>query len=67
MYEISFVLNLDYVAYLLIGLGFGYLVTLGVTKAPSDLDRAKDDLAAKKEWIRMLSEQKKNNQRWKKT
>ena len=60
MYEISFVLNLDYIAYLLIGAGIGYLMVLGVTGSSraTKLDRMKDDLAAKKEWIRMVSEAK---------
>lgn len=42
--------------YLLIGLGIGYLVTFGVTRGASELDHARDDLAAKKEWLRMLGE-----------
>jgi thiosulfate reductase cytochrome b subunit len=60
MYEISFVLNLDYIAYLLIGFGVGYLMVLGVTGSyrATKLDRMKDDLDAKKEWIRMVSEAK---------
>jgi thiosulfate reductase cytochrome b subunit len=61
LYEVNFVLDLSYIGYLLIGVGFGYLVTLGVTGSyrATKLDRMKDDLAAKKEWIRMVSEAKK--------
>lgn len=60
LYEVNFVLNLTYIGYLLIGFGIGYLVTLGVRSGPDNtkLDRMKDDLAAKKEWIRMVSEAK---------
>lgn len=61
IYEINFVLDLAYIGYLLIGVGIGYLMVLGVTGSARDtkLDRMKDDLAAKKEWIRMVSEAKK--------
>lgn len=62
LYEINFILNLNYIAYILLGFGIGYLITLGVAENKNTkLDRARDDLAAKKEWIRMLSEQKKEN------
>jgi hypothetical protein len=58
LYEVNFVLDLTYIGYLLIGFGIGYLVTLGVRSGPDNtkLDRMKDDLAAKKEWYRMLAE-----------
>lgn len=48
----------EYLPYLLIGLGVGYLTTLGITRGPTSLDRAKHDLAVKKEWIKMLGEKK---------
>jgi thiosulfate reductase cytochrome b subunit len=61
IYEVNFVLDLSYIAYLLLGLGLGYIMVLGVTGSyrATKLDRMKDDLAAKKEWIRMVSEAKK--------
>ena len=61
IYEVNFVLNLNYIAYLLLGFGLGYIMVLGVTGSyrATKLDRMKDDLAAKKEWIRMVSEAKK--------
>ena len=61
LYEVNFVLDLSYIAYLLIGYGFGYLVIRGMSSGhrATKLDRMKDDLAAKKEWIRMVSEAKK--------
>lgn len=43
----------NFIPYLLIGLGFGYLVSLGVTGGPTSLDRKKEELEAKKEWLRM--------------
>ena len=48
----------DILPYLLIGLGVGYLVTLGVTRGPSSLDYKKQDLEAKKEWLRMQRSKK---------
>jgi hypothetical protein len=61
LYEVNFVLDLTYIGYLLIGFGFGYLVLMSVpgNARITKLDRMKDDLAAKKEWIRMVSEAKK--------
>ena len=60
LYEVNFVLDLSYIAYLLLGLGLGYIMVLGQIGSSCDtkLDRMKDDLAAKKEWIRMVSEAK---------
>lgn len=52
------ILIIEYLPYLLIGLGFGYLVTLVVTGGPTTLERAKHDLALKKEWIKMQGEKK---------
>lgn len=46
---------LDLIPYLLIGLGIGYLVTLGVTGGQSDLDRCKENLEIQKTKIRMRS------------
>lgn len=52
-------------AFLMLGFGIGYFVTLGVTKGPSnDLERMKHDLEVKKEWFRMLSEQKTKDSKW---
>lgn len=49
---------LEYLCYLAMGLGIGYLVTLGVTGGPTDLDYRKQDLEARKERLRMLPELK---------
>ena len=61
LYEVNFVLNLDYIAYLLLGLGLGYIMVLGRTGSyrATKLDRMKDNLDANKEWIRIVSEAKK--------
>ena len=56
-----FLILFDRLAYLLLGFGLGYIMVLGWTGSyrATKLDRMKDDLAAKKEWIRMVSEAKK--------
>lgn len=61
MYEISFVLNLHLVAYFLIGLGFGiaFYYIFYDKNSMTELERKKHDLEVKKEWFRMLAEQKK--------
>jgi hypothetical protein len=63
LYEISFMLNLTYIAYFLIGLGFGiaFYYIFYDNNSLTDLDRKKHDLEVKKEWFRMLAEQQKEN------
>ncbi len=62
LYEVSFILNLEYIAYFLIGFGVAYLIGYGVADSKNvELDRARDRLAAKKEWIKMISQQRKAN------
>jgi hypothetical protein len=52
-------------AYLMLGFGIGYCVTMGVTKGPSNhVDRMKHDLEVKKEWIKMLADQKNLKSKW---
>ena len=61
MYEVSFVINLEHFAYVLLGFGIGYLVVLGVTGGPSDrLERMKHDVAVKKEWYKLLAQANQN-------
>lgn len=48
---------IEFLPYLMIGVGIGYLLSLGASGSTS-LDRAKDDLAAKKEWLRMQGSKK---------
>ena len=54
-------LNLTYMAYFLIGLGFGiaFYYMFYDNNSMTDLERKKHDLEVKKEWIRMVSEQNK--------
>lgn len=49
---------IQFLPYLLIGLGIGYLISLGVTRGPTSLDYKKQDLEAKKEWLRMQGSKK---------
>jgi len=49
---------IQFLPYLLIGLGMGYLISLGVTRGPTSLDYKKQDLEAKKEWLRMQGSKK---------
>jgi len=61
LYEISFMLNLTYMEYFLIGLGIGiasYYIFYD-NNSSTELDRMKHDLEVKKEWIRMVAEQNK--------
>lgn len=51
---------MTFVPFIMVGLGIGYLATKTFRDTSNTkLDNMKDDLEAKKEWIRMLSEQKK--------
>ena len=51
---------MTFVPFIMVGLGIGYLATkVFRDTSNTKLDNMKDDLEAKKEWIRMLSEQKK--------
>ena len=54
-------LNLTYIAYFLIGLGFGiaFYYMFYDNNSMTELDRKKHDLEVKKEWFRMLAEQNK--------
>ena len=64
--EINFVLDLKLIAYFLLSFGFGiaFYYIFYSDNSDSKLDRMKHDLTVKKEWIRMLSEQKKSNPTW---
>ena len=61
LYEVSFMLNLTYIGYFLIGLGFGiaFYYMFYDNNSMTELERKKHDLEVKKEWFRMLAEQKK--------
>ena len=48
-----------YFPYVIVGIGLGLSATSIITKNSTKLQNAKDNLEAKKEWLRMLSTQKK--------
>lgn len=51
---------ITFAPFIMMGFGIGYLATMAFKgSSNTKLDRMKDDLEAKKEWIRMLAEQKK--------
>ena len=60
LYEVNFILDLNLIGYFLIGLGFGiaFYYMFYDNNSSTELDRMKHDLAVKKEWFRMLAEQK---------
>lgn len=64
--EINFVLDLKLIAYFLLSFGFGiaFYYIFYSDNSKDELERKKHDLAVKKEWIRMLAEQKKSNPTW---
>lgn len=49
---------IEYLPYLLIGFGVGYLLTLGATAGPTSLDYKKEDLVFQKEKLKMLGAKK---------
>ena len=49
---------INFLPYLALGLVMGYLLTLGVTGGATSLDRKRDDLEAKKHWLRMQGSKK---------
>ena len=64
--EIKFVLDLKLIAYFLLSFGFGiaFYYIFYSDNSDSELDRMKHDLAVRKEWFRMLAEQKATNPKW---
>ena len=64
--EINFVLDLKLIAYFLLSFGFGiaFYYIFYSDNSESKLDRMKHDLAVKKEWIRMVADQKATNPKW---
>ena len=53
------------VPFLLIGGGLGYLWKLGVGDyKETQLERAKHEVSVKKEWFRMIANQKTNKPKW---
>jgi hypothetical protein len=50
---------MGYLPYVIVGIGLGLSATSIITKNSTKLQNAKDNLEAKKEWLRMISTQKK--------
>ena len=50
---------MDYSVYVIIGIGIGLSLTSMIKRNSTKVQNAKDDLEAKKEWIRMVSRQTK--------
>ena len=65
-YSTSEEIDMDYVAYFMIGVGVGisFYYIFYYDNSMDQLDRMKHDLAVRKEWIRMLADQKTNNSKW---
>jgi hypothetical protein len=57
---------MDYVAYFMLGFGFGisFYYMFYSDNSDTKLDRMKHDLAVRKLWIAMLVEQKTNKSKW---
>lgn len=57
---------MEYVAYFMLGFGFGipFYYIFYSNNSVTELERKKHDLAVRKEWFRMLAEQKTKNSNW---
>jgi len=57
---------MDYIAYFMLGFGFGisFYYMFYSDNSMDHLSRMKHDLLVKKEWIRMLADQKTNKSKW---
>ena len=57
---------MDYVVYFMLGFGFGisFYYMFYYTNPMDKLERMKHDLDVRKEWIRMLSDQKTKKSKW---
>lgn len=57
---------MEYVAYFMLGFGFGisFYYMFYYDNSGTKLDRMKHDLAVRKEWFRMLANQKTKNSKW---
>lgn len=57
---------MNYIAYFMLGFGFGisFYYMFYHNNSMSKLERAKHDIAVRKEWFKMLAEQKTNKSKW---
>jgi hypothetical protein len=57
---------MNYIAYFMLGFGFGimFYYMFYYNNSLNSLERKKHDLDVRKEWFRMLADQKKNKSKW---
>ena len=57
---------MDYIAYFMLGLGFGisFYYMFYDKNSMTELERMKHDLAVRKEWFAMLADQKSKKSKW---
>jgi hypothetical protein len=57
---------MEYIAYFLFSFGFGisFYYIFYSNNSMAELERAKHDLAVRKEWFKMLADQKRNKLKW---
>ena len=57
---------MNYIPYFMLGFGFGmsFYYMFYNSNSITKLERAKHDLAIRKEWFRMLSDQKSKKSKW---
>ena len=57
---------MDYIAYFMLGFGFGisFYYMFYSDNSTTKLERMKHDLAVRKEWIRLLADQKTKKSKW---
>jgi hypothetical protein len=57
---------MEYIAYFMLGFGFGisFYYMFYYNNSVDKLERMKHDLAVRKEWLRMLADQKTNKSKW---
>jgi hypothetical protein len=57
---------MDYIAYFMLGLGVGisFYYMFYSDNSMTQLERMKHDVAVRKEWFRMLADQKANKSKW---
>ena len=57
---------MDYIAYFMLGLGFGisFYYMFYSDNSMTKVERMKHDVAVRKEWFRMLADQKRNKSKW---
>lgn len=57
---------MNYIAYFMLGLGFGisFYYMFYSDNSMTKVERMKHDVAVRKEWFKMLADQKRNKSKW---